>query len=286
MCSSVISSNNGRRDSLPLLSRVRDMRRASQPIVRVKKSDCMDRRLHQSCAETCELEMQKASETESSCAKVEDILVRLCADPASCVIVSKHEPPFAIVACSQSWSKLCGYSPEDAVDASPGLLQGELTDLKEAASFVSRIKEKGCAETKLVNYTKLGRPFIHCLSTTTVTDDTGAPYFVTVSYEEAPQNLAGFIYGSLCVGAYDTEYCTLPRLMERLHADHHADDETAARGRKAPPPTPPHRPKHVLLGRQPRSKRFSDPTLMAPYAPQNSLSTSGPSNIRRARYTY
>jgi len=90
-----------------------------------------------------------------------------------------------IVACNQKWNRLCGYPPEEALGKKPSILQGEGTSKSKASDFAAQIYATGTATVKLVNYTKLGRAFVHCLRTRRVTDvDTGTAYYVTESHEE------------------------------------------------------------------------------------------------------
>jgi len=101
-------------------------------------------------------------------------------------IVTESSGPFEIIACNSAWSQLCGYQPEEALGKGPGsLLQGPQTNLKKASTFSKELAIAGEASSTLVNYTKLGRPFVHCLHTTTVVDEvTGKRYFLTESKEE------------------------------------------------------------------------------------------------------
>jgi len=90
-----------------------------------------------------------------------------------------------IVACNSKWNQLCGYEPEEAFSTTPKVLQGEGTSMHKAGEFAARVAATGVASVKLINYTKLGRAFVHCLRSCRITDpDTGTAYYFTESYEE------------------------------------------------------------------------------------------------------
>uniref|UniRef100_A0A7S0L8W0 PAS domain-containing protein n=1 Tax=Coccolithus braarudii TaxID=221442 RepID=A0A7S0L8W0_9EUKA len=127
----------------------------------------------------------------------------LCAKMAlssEAVIVSEACAPGKIVACNAVWSELCGYEADEAFCHTPKILQGKGTSVVKASQFADAVRsnntythseELGFATrqavnfVKLLNYTKSGRPFVHCLKTwRTQDEDTGAEYFVTESYEE------------------------------------------------------------------------------------------------------
>lgn len=91
-----------------------------------------------------------------------------CAGPA---IVTESSGPYEIVACNSAWSHLCGYQPEEALGKEPSMLQGPQTNLKKASTFAKAVAAAGHGTSTLVNYTKYGRAFVHCLHTTTVVDE-------------------------------------------------------------------------------------------------------------------
>ena len=81
-----------------------------------------------------------------------------------------------IVAANQAWQDQCGYG-EEAIGATPKILQGELTDKAKAHRFMKRAVEEGRAGTSLVNYKADGSAFLH----TVVADKVGAYYFAKTS---------------------------------------------------------------------------------------------------------
>jgi PAS domain-containing protein len=106
------------------------------------------------------------------------------------VVICEVEWPHRIVACSERWSQLCGYTSEEAIGySSKSLLAGKGTNEADAAAFSDAIFEQqndAClsATAKLLNYTKFDRPFWHTVETTKIRDDdTGLEYYMTESLE-------------------------------------------------------------------------------------------------------
>ena len=104
-----------------------------------------------------------------------------------CVVVCETEPPNHIVACSKHWSDLCGFPAAEAIGLTPKILQGACTDQDVARDFRDRIYAENAGapvHAEILNYTKQGRTFHHCLETTRVTDASdGVHYFCTESFE-------------------------------------------------------------------------------------------------------
>lgn len=120
---------------------------------------------------------------------------------AKAAIVSESSEPGRIVACNAAWNSLCGFTPDEALGETPKILQGKGTSVTKAKRYAAEVLSKpylrddagfasrqDTTRAKLVNYTKTGRPFVHCLTTRRVKDeDTGEEYFVTESHEEKEQ---------------------------------------------------------------------------------------------------
>eukprot|EP00322_Chrysochromulina_rotalis_P020893 CAMPEP_0115836828 /NCGR_PEP_ID=MMETSP0287-20121206/4909_1 /TAXON_ID=412157 /ORGANISM="Chrysochromulina rotalis, Strain UIO044" /LENGTH=177 /DNA_ID=CAMNT_0003290325 /DNA_START=118 /DNA_END=651 /DNA_ORIENTATION=+ len=114
------------------------------------------------------------------------------------VIVTETKAPGRILACNAAWTQLCGYAPEEALGKTPSMLQGKETSKRKARAYTRQCLQnkfmceengfasrQGRARVKIINYTRDGRPFVHCLQTSRVMDeDTGEEYFVTESHEE------------------------------------------------------------------------------------------------------
>ena len=86
------------------------------------------------------------------------------------VVVNESESPHKIVACSERWSELCGYSADEAIGQShSSLLEGELTDTRAVRNFAALARAQGTAnDLRTINYTKQGRPFVHRIWTSLV----------------------------------------------------------------------------------------------------------------------
>jgi len=114
------------------------------------------------------------------------------------MIVTETEVDGRIIAVNAAWSALCGFAPEDALGKTPRILQGEMTSKTKARHFAREVHTAGqsCIRAKLVNYTKSGRPFVHCLQTRRVMDDrSGREYFVTESHEETDPIISNAMLG-------------------------------------------------------------------------------------------
>jgi len=94
-----------------------------------------------------------------------------------------------IIAVNDQWTRLCGYSNEDAAGHTfKSLLHGPATDRTAAATHAEALGGKPQASVELVNYAKDGRAFTHVLNSRRVTDPaTGNHYYITDSYEKAQQ---------------------------------------------------------------------------------------------------
>lgn len=104
-----------------------------------------------------------------------------------CVVLCEIDHPNHIVACSKHWSDLCGFRAAEAIGLTPKILQGECTEPAVARDFRDRIyaaSTGGPVRAEILNYTKQGRTFHHCLETTRVRDASdGVDYFCTESFE-------------------------------------------------------------------------------------------------------
>ncbi|KAH8050858.1 ubiquitin-protein transferase [Aureococcus anophagefferens] len=80
---------------------------------------------------------------------------------------------------------LCGFRAAEAIGLTPKILQGECTE-PAVADFatVSTPLPRRAVRAEILNYTKQGRTFHHCLETTRVRDASdGVDYFCTESFE-------------------------------------------------------------------------------------------------------
>lgn len=98
--------------------------------------------------------------------------------------ITETTPPFKIVDVNKPWSKLCGYSREEAVNSTlKDLLQGPETNALVASNLVASLLEHDGAEQEavLVNYDGRGRKFRNHVRIGRITDDAGVTsHFVGV----------------------------------------------------------------------------------------------------------
>jgi hypothetical protein len=87
-----------------------------------------------------------------------------------------------------AWTNLCGYSLDEAQGKSFSILQGKETNGKEAKKFVQNLHKDKFAETTLINYTKSGEAFPHCIAAQRLTNSRNGSdegFYLTQS-REAP----------------------------------------------------------------------------------------------------
>jgi len=107
-----------------------------------------------------------------------------CSRSDRACVVNRATAPFGLVAVNSHWTSLCGYAPSEAIGKSPSaLLHGAQTDKAKASHFTTTLMKCGSASVTLINYTKLGRPFVHRIHAEKIVEN-GYEYFVTESLEE------------------------------------------------------------------------------------------------------
>ena len=74
------------------------------------------------------------------------------------------KPNGEILHVNEAWTNLCGFSQSEACGQTFAILQGPSTDWIRAKAFVQHLHAFNSAECQLVNYTKDGTPFVHCIS--------------------------------------------------------------------------------------------------------------------------
>lgn len=113
-----------------------------------------------------------------------------CSRSDRACVINRASKPHVLVAVNSHWSRLCGYGPTEAVGKSPSeLLHGSCTDHTKAGTFAETLRQHGSATVTLINYTKLGRPFVHRIRSERVTEN-GTDYYLTESYEEEDASIA------------------------------------------------------------------------------------------------
>mmetsp|Transcript_9322 Transcript_9322/g.16907 ORF Transcript_9322/g.16907 Transcript_9322/m.16907 type:complete len:342 (-) Transcript_9322:102-1127(-) len=92
--------------------------------------------------------------------------------------ITEIEPPFKIVGVNKCWSRLCGYSREEAVGSTlKELLQGQETNAAVAKDLISSLVQQNNGnmehEAVLVNYRSDGRKFKNHVRVGCIKDETG-----------------------------------------------------------------------------------------------------------------
>jgi len=78
--------------------------------------------------------------------------------------VTECTPPFSILWATCDWLTVTGFSAAEIRGNTFQMMQGADDDSEEAADLVHSTRYGACASVQLVNYTKMGRPFVHCVT--------------------------------------------------------------------------------------------------------------------------
>jgi PAS domain S-box-containing protein len=96
-----------------------------------------------------------------------------------------YNPPILYV--NRAFSKLTGYSPDEALGKTPKMLQGRRTDHRVMERLKHDLAEKGCFRGRAVNYRKNGTPFLMEWEIVPLRDPTGSSrYYLTIQREVNP----------------------------------------------------------------------------------------------------
>jgi PAS domain S-box-containing protein len=101
-------------------------------------------------------------------------------------VINRAEAPYDILAVNDAWTRLCGYSAEQALHRTPKqLLHGEYTDTRKSSEFTQNLIAHEHAKVTLINHNGSCRPFIHKIESRLLTDEaTAERFYVTESCEE------------------------------------------------------------------------------------------------------
>jgi len=83
---------------------------------------------------------------------------RLFASPHAFVVTEKTAP-FRIVSVNPAWEKLCGFTKEECMGKTSGILHGPETDKAAVTASIAQMMKGEIAGMELLNYDKHGRKF-------------------------------------------------------------------------------------------------------------------------------
>ena len=75
------------------------------------------------------------------------------------IVVTETAAPFRIVSVNPAWEQLCGFTKEESIGKTLGMLQGPQTDKAAITALLSQMMRGEEAGTELTNYDKSGRKF-------------------------------------------------------------------------------------------------------------------------------
>jgi two-component system cell cycle sensor histidine kinase/response regulator CckA len=118
---------------------------------------------------------------ETGVSRLNDIVMITKAQPLS-------EPGPEILYVNDAFTRVTGYSREEAIGRTPRILQGPETDRAALADLHAALARGEPHRTELLNYAKAGIPYWIEIDITPVTDDTGAvTHFVSVERDVTEQ---------------------------------------------------------------------------------------------------
>ncbi|CAN0258208.1 unnamed protein product [Hapterophycus canaliculatus] len=78
-------------------------------------------------------------------------------------VIMTATPPFTVVRCNESWTKLCGYSQESIQGQTLKAIQGPCTDAKALVALKKEIQSGRATSSLLLNYKRDGSMFLNYL---------------------------------------------------------------------------------------------------------------------------
>jgi len=111
------------------------------------------------------------------------------------VIIAEAEPPaesdIRILYVNDAYERLTGYTREETLGRTPGLLQGPKTDPAELARIAQRLQNGETFSTTLLNYKKSGEEFWNEMVVAPVTNDAGRrTHWVAIGRDVTQRRLA------------------------------------------------------------------------------------------------
>lgn len=102
----------------------------------------------------------------------------MCSDSSSlapCLVqvITEAVAPHRIISVSKGWQSLCGFSREEVLGSTLGILQGPYTELDAIEALMTAVRHNEPVTVQLTNYTKCGEKFVHHLSAEPLYDPSG-----------------------------------------------------------------------------------------------------------------
>lgn len=88
-------------------------------------------------------------------------------------VVTEGEPPYRIINVNEEWSRITGYSAEDALGRPCDFLQSDATCKRTTAALMDAVRRKQSIAVQVLNVTRKGRPFLNTLRVAPVVDSSG-----------------------------------------------------------------------------------------------------------------
>jgi len=118
---------------------------------------------------------------ETCISRLNDVVIITSATPLS-------KPGPEVLYVNDAFTRVTGYSREEAIGRTPRLLQGPNTDRKALADLRDALERSEPHRTELLNYTKDGVPYWIEIDVTPVTDESGAlTHFIAVQRDVTGQ---------------------------------------------------------------------------------------------------
>ena len=84
-------------------------------------------------------------------------------------------PPYAVTSASADWHQLCGFAEHEVVGKTLVLIQGPATQHDELRTMMASLRAGEVPEpVTLINYDKQNQPFVHTVTISALTDESGA----------------------------------------------------------------------------------------------------------------
>jgi len=76
-------------------------------------------------------------------------------------VITSAQRPYRIQAANQTWTELCGFTSEESIGCTFGIMQGPGTNMKSLKDFAAKLSSGQPTAQLLLNYKKGGEPFLN-----------------------------------------------------------------------------------------------------------------------------